>query len=258
MSWKRMQLFEVADIEHFPKVLRTCMVAFLDRLHDIVGSADVLSEKLSERISANGIVNVQDFCSGHGGLAKDVFERLRSKHPDLTWNLSDKFPQQISLPNGMTYTTQSVDVTKLGEWNNQSNTLYTIFCAFHHFTPVQTRQILEHAHQERLSLCIFEMSNNAQPKYIWWLAILSAFITCLILTPTIKGITWQQLLFTYLIPILPFCIAWDGAVSNARTYTKQDLEKLIAGLDTDYTWHIEEISGAAPMPMLCLWGQASD
>lgn len=153
---------------------------------------------------------------------------------------------------------EPVDVTKVEEWTNQSNTLYTIFCAFHHFTLVQTRQILEHVHQEKISICIFEMSNNTQPKYIWWLAIVSAFLTCLILTPTIKGVTWQQLLFTYLIPILPLCIAWDGAVSNARTYTKQDLEQLIFGLDSDYTWHIEELYGSAPLPMLCLWGQFSD
>lgn len=82
-----MQLFEVADMDGFPMLLRTCMVAFLDRLHDIIGSADVLSDKLSDRIAANGYVNIQDFCSGHGGLAKNVFGKLRSTYPDLMWNL---------------------------------------------------------------------------------------------------------------------------------------------------------------------------
>lgn len=249
-----MQLFEVADWERFPTTLRTHMVAFLDRLHAMVGSADVLAERIQSRMSTRGWTEVQDFCSGHGGLAKDIVDRLRPTQPDLRWHLSDKFPQDIDVPEGMTYFTESLDVTQVDAWPSNSNALYTIFCAFHHFPPEDARKIVEHAAQNRLQICIFEMSNNAQPKYIWWLAILTAFITCLILTPTIKGVTWKQLLFTYLIPILPLCIAWDGAVSNARTYTKSDLSRLIEGLDVDYVWEIEEISGKAPMPMLCLWG----
>ena len=254
MTWKRMQLFEIADREDFPSELRTYMVSFLDRLHQMVGSADVLAERMATRMQTEGLERVQDFCSGHAGLASDVFQRLQTSKNGLRWSLSDKFPQEVSLPEGMVYHTDSLDVTDVAAWPIASKTLYTIFCAFHHFTPEQTRRILEHAQQHRLPICIFEMSNNAQPKYIWWLAILSAFLTCLLLTPTIKGVTARQLLFTYILPILPFCIAWDGAVSNARTYTPADLQQLTAGLDAGYTWEIEEISGKAPMPMLCLWG----
>ena len=254
MSWKRMQLFEVADWETFPAVLRFYMVAFLDRLHEMVGSAEVLGDRLSRVLEQHDLNHVQDFCSGNGGLARDVFQSIRQKQTGLTWTMSDKFPQSLESIQGMDYLEQSIDVTNTEQWPKCEQTLHTIFCAFHHFTPAEARQILEHSQQEKLHLCVFEMSNNAQPKYIWWLAILSAFVTCLILTPTIKGVTLKQLLFTYLIPILPICIAWDGAVSNARTYTKSDLEQLIDWLDEGYIWTIEEIVGKAPMPMLCLWG----
>lgn len=59
-----------------------------------------------------------------------------------------------------------------------------------------------------------------------------------------RPFTWQQLLFTYLIPIIPICFAWDGAVSNARTYTLSDMELLLEGLESDdYTWEKGVIDG---------------
>ena len=58
MSWKRMQQLQI------------WMVFQKYSIHDIVGSADVLSEK-PLLVPTNGIVNVQ---GGHGGLAKDVQE----------------------------------------------------------------------------------------------------------------------------------------------------------------------------------------
>lgn len=46
-----------------------------------------------------------------------------------------------------------------------------------------------------------------------------------------SNVTLQQL-FTYMIPVIPLAFAWDGAVSNARTYTLDDVETLVDGLDS--------------------------
>ena len=47
-------------------------------------------------------------------------------------------------------------------------------------------------------------------------------------------------------PVIPLCFAWDGAVSNARTYTLDDLDQLLAGLETeDYTWEKGRITDQA-------------
>ena len=59
--------------------------------------------------------------------------------------------------------------------------------------------------------------------------------------------SWQQIIFTYLIPILPFGFAWDGAVSNARTYTLSDLDELLVGLKDDgYIWEKGIVEGKIP------------
>ena len=47
-------------------------------------------------------------------------------------------------------------------------------------------------------------------------------------------------------PVIPLCFAWDGAVSNARTYTLDDMDQLLAGLETeDYQWEKGRITGKA-------------
>lgn len=64
------------------------------------------------------------------------------------------------------------------------------------------------------------------------------------ITPLVKPMTWQQLVFTYLVPIIPICFAWDGAVSNARTYTLADMDELLNGLQTsDYVWEKGQTGG---------------
>ena len=59
-----------------------------------------------------------------------------------------------------------------------------------------------------------------------------------------RPMTVQQIVFTYLIPIIPLTFAWDGAVSNARTYTLKDMDMLLEGLESkDYLWEKGVVKG---------------
>jgi len=61
----------------------------------------------------------------------------------------------------------------------------------------------------------------------------------LLLTPKIRPVTWVQVVFTYLAPILPLLIFGDGLVSQLRTYSVKELEELTRGLQSlDYRWEI--------------------
>ena len=64
------------------------------------------------------------------------------------------------------------------------------------------------------------------PAWLWWLAMPVGLLGAFFITPRIKPLSATQLVFTYVIPILPLLIAWDGAVSNARTYSQDDLRQL--------------------------------
>jgi len=122
--------------------------------------------------------------------------------------------------------------------------LRTMVGSLHHMNPESARKILKNAMDSRQPICTFEISDNSFPKLLWWIAFPINIITSLFISLTTRPMTIQQILFTFIIPIIPITFAWDGAVSNARTYTLKDMEKLLEGLDhKDYTWETGVVKG---------------
>ena len=61
------------------------------------------------------------------------------------------------------------------------------------------------------------------------------------MTPFVRPLTFSQLFFTYIIPIIPIIYAWDGQASLMRTYSFKDLESIIEELDNNkYSWEIDD------------------
>ncbi len=105
-----------------------------------------------------------------------------------------------------------------------------------------------------------EISDNSQPRWLWWAAIPAVLVMVLLLTPFIRPLRLRQVLLTYLLPVLPLVIAWDGAVSNARTYSEDDLKELLVGLEApDYRWEINRPRApGAPATLITLLGIPND
>ncbi len=109
-----------------------------------------------------------------------------------------------------------------------------MFSAFHHFRPADARRILSNAAQQRQALCIFEATSRTPLAVV--LALLIPVLV-LVLTPKVRPLTWFQLVFTYLLPVLPLLIFWDGLVSQLRTYTVKELDELARPLHSPhYHW----------------------
>jgi hypothetical protein len=65
----------------------------------------------------------------------------------------------------------------------------------------------------------------------------------LVMTPTIRPRSVFQLLFTYLVPVLPLMIFWDGFVSRFSTYSPEEMLAMTASLNaSDYRWRVGNIS----------------
>src|SRR5690606_38351233 len=129
---------------------------------------------------------------------------------------------------------------------------------FHHMPPAVARSILRDSHAKRKALCVFEISDNSQPNAIWWTAIPIGVLLTFFMTPLVRPLTLAQLALTYLFPVMPLMIAWDGAASNARTYTKNDLKAMIEeeGLTGEgYEWVVDTVKKpGVPGTMLYLLG----
>ena len=179
-----------------------------------------------------------DLCSGAGGpgslVAKGLAERGSScacTAPIGTPNHAHLQATAEASEGRLSYERTPIDATNVPE---ELVGLRTIFNAFHHMTPDLARQILEDAHDKRQPIAIFEVVDRRFGNLVG-LPMLPLVVAALI--PTLRPFDWRWIPFTYLLPILPLAVWWDGFVSMLRVYQPDELRELVTGLD-DFAWDI--------------------
>ncbi|MFN0111769.1 MAG: hypothetical protein ACKVZH_23165, partial [Blastocatellia bacterium] len=75
-------------------------------------------------------------------------------------------------------------------------------------------------------------------------AILGMLFTPLLVwlfTPFIRPFRWSRLLWTYLLPVVPLLVIFDGVVSVLRSYTVAELKAFTEELSGNgYEWEVGE------------------
>lgn len=261
---KRMQLFEVEDFQWFPNFFRQCMTAYLNTLHRLFRTPEALAPLLLRQLQKHKTHHIIDLCSGGGGAMPTVVKRLREQHQEpIELTLTDLYPNREVAKaiheSGQTWLRYELNPVDAGQVDQGRQGVRTMICSFHHMPPPVAKKILADAFQKRQPLCIFEISDNSSPKALWWTAFPIGILLVLFVTPWVRPFTFKQFFFTYIVPVLPICIAWDGAASNARTYTEGDLREMLQDLTApDYSWEIGTVRPQnTPGPMLYLLGQSA-
>ena len=115
-----------------------------------------------------------------------------------------------------------------------------MFAAFHHLRTDDASRVLRDAFAQRQTIAVFEATSRTPAAIL--LSLLIPLLV-LVLTPKVRPLTPAHLVFTYLVPILPLLIFWDGLVSHLRTYSVADLRALTSELNApDYVWTIGSLS----------------
>ena len=58
------------------------------------------------------------------------------------------------------------------------------------------------------------------------------------MSPFVRPMNWKQIVFTYLIPIIPIFYEWDGQASMPRLYAMKDIDEMLEGMGSEmYTWN---------------------
>lgn len=249
---KRIDLFEFEDFAWFPNWMRICLTRLIVVMHKFLKSSDDLVPLIKRALKYSKNNTIVDLCSGSGGPMIEVFKDLarEKEKSNVKLILTDLFPNlemaskiNDSAIKNLSYETKPVNASHV---NTELTGVRTMVGSFHHMNPDTARQILINAIESKESICIYEISDNSHPTFLWWMAIPIIFIMALVITPFVKPLTWKQLIFTYLIPIIPLCFAWDGAVSNVRTYNLEDLDILLEGLESEnYKWEKGKITTKA-------------
>jgi hypothetical protein len=255
---RRHHFFEVEDLPWVPRVLRNLIT-------------DVLREGIVLRTDAYGAVApvlasviheqratcVIDLCSGAGGPWTKLKAQLDEQDAAVELVMTDKYPNVAALEcardrigDGRTrYETESVDAVRVPA---RLRGVRTLFTGFHHFRPRQARDVLRDARDQRASICVFEFTERR------WLTVLLTIPLAPLLTlayvPRLRPLSLPRLVLTYLVPLGPLSVMWDGVVSNLRTYRATELEAMAAELTTeDYGWTVGTIppaAGKAPVTYL--------
>ncbi|MEO0571543.1 MAG: hypothetical protein AAF039_07530 [Bacteroidota bacterium] len=251
----RIHLFEFEDQKWFPKFLRDYGTDFLQFLSNKAKIYQPIIPVLGKGLAAYGENTIVDLASGGGGGLLSLNSELLKQYPDLKIVLTDYFPNQSAFeytkkqaPN-FEYINTSIDARKVPE---SLKGLRTQFLSLHHFKPEDAKLILQNAVYTKTPIAIFEGQERSIPSI---LAMLFSPISVLLTTPFIRPFKWGRLLFTYIIPIVPLFVLWDGVVSALRTYSLKEMKELVDGLDDSETfdWEMNKVK-SGPGVILYLLG----
>jgi len=198
-----------------------------------------------------------DLGSGGGGGLLWLNSELKKQVPDLQITLTDFYPNLSAFEytkaqaDNFEYVTTPVDARNVPE---NLNGLRTQFLSLHHFKPEDAKRILQNAIDSDSSIAIFEAQERSVPSI---LAMLFSPLSVLLTTPFIRPFKWGRLLFTYIIPIVPLFVMWDGVVSSLRTYSVKEMEELVDPLSNKekFDWEIGRMK-SGPGVVLYLLGTA--
>ena len=235
----RLHLFEWEDQVWFPASLRTAMTSYLVAAYGITPLPALWAERLAGLMRRNEAGDIVDLGSGSGGPIPLVVKELGKRGFRVRVTLTDLFPHSNAplfdrdKQDSIGYWPEPVDAAKVP---SNLRGIRTMFASFHHLPPPGAQEVLRDAFEHRQTICIFEASSRAPAAIA---SMLLVPILVLLLTPKIRAVSWVQIVFTYLVPILPLLIFWDGLVSQLRTYSVRELEELTRGLQSpDYRWEI--------------------
>jgi hypothetical protein len=275
---RRVQFIELHEQPWFPSSLRADVTDALqfgfNLLHAYAPIAPLLQsviDSTGDRTNAGPSSDTQsssgqsiiDMCSGGGGPWLDLSRKLRCRDAGgnsagLQIWLTDKYPnleafQSVSASSDhhITFYSEPVDAMNVP---GALKGLRTMFTSFHHFPPEDARAILQNAVDAGESIGIFEATKRA-PSTIG--LIFAGILLMFLHTPRIRPFRWSRLLWTYLIPVIPLVLLFDGVVSCLRTYRPQELREIVEKLTAcQYQWEIGELAGGR-MPVTYLIGYAS-
>ena len=251
----RVHLFEFEDQSWFPSFLRNYGTDFLQFLSNKTKMYNPIIPILKKGLDRSGNTQIIDLGSGGGGGLLSLNTELCKEVPDLKITLTDFYPnipafeRTKAQADNIDFVEEPIDARNVpGELKG----LRTQFLSLHHFKPSDASRILQNVIDSNGSIAIFEAQERSVPSV---LAMLFSPISVLLTTPFIRPFKMGRIVFTYLIPIVPLFVLWDGVVSSFRTYSVKEMKALVVNLKggDDYDWDIGKVK-SGPGVILYLLG----
>ncbi|PSR56713.1 hypothetical protein AHMF7605_26075 [Adhaeribacter arboris] len=251
----RIHLFEWEDQPWFPAFLRNYGTDFLQFLANKTRMYQPILPILARGLTKSKTNQILDLGSGGGGGLIWLNSELKKQVPDLQITLTDFYPNLPAFERtqrqaaNFAFIEQAVDARKVPA---DLPGLRTQFLSLHHFKPGDALQILQNAVDANRSIAVFEAQERSIISIV---AMLLSPMSVWLTTPFIRPFNIGRLIFTYLIPLVPLFVLWDGVVSALRTYSLAEMKQLVANVKgkENYDWEINKLK-SGPSVILYLLG----
>ncbi len=248
----RWHLFEFQDEAWYPTSLGDAGTAYLAHLSESMGLDAMLVPAIDEALERSGERQLVDLCAGAGGPSPAIVRQLRERGREVDLVLTDLEPNPELLARHESIARIYPGPVDAAQVPADLKGLRTIFNGFHHFDDALALRVLGDAVDAGAPIAIVELSERAPATILGSLLIpLAVWLTMLRIRPR----RWDWIVLTYLIPLLPLTIAWDGLVSHLRTRSPEELESLVSRLDAPgWTWEARRVATGGPLAYTWLLG----
>jgi hypothetical protein len=260
---RRVQFIELHEQPWFPAFLRDQITDTLQSGMRLLKVYSSIAPFLQALLNETGSRSIVDICSGGGGpwLALSRILSNGVDRPQI-W-LTDKYPNvgAFESMNAVTgsqvlFCTQPVHANQVPR---EMEGVRTIFSSFHHFSPTGAVGVLQDAVDARRAIGVFEITRRA-PSAVLRMFPWAFLVFCS--TPFIRPFRWSRLFWTYIVPLIPLVLLFDGVISCLRTYRPDELQEIIGMLKgVAYEWRIGEYvnqSGDMPITYLIGWPKSCE
>ena len=239
----RIHLFELEDQPWLPAVIRDAGTAYLEFASRVAKHGLTVAPLLSEALHRASEDRIVDLCSGGSGPLPMALAAIeQSEERVVCATLTDLYPNTNAFDKATANNPaiqaryEPVDATAVPE---ELAGLRTLFNGFHHFRPEKARQILQNAVDDHAPIAVVEFVSR-HPLCL--LGILFAPLVSLFVIPFLRPFRWGWIPLTYLIPIIPLFIVWDGIVSCLRCYSHDELREMTETVSApNYNWEVGEL-----------------
>lgn len=270
----RLHLFEFHDQEWFPHPLRVQLTETLSFFWCGLPSPGLCQARFAAEeiravlgVPAGLRRRVLDLCSGSGGPMPFIARSLASE--DVGVFLSDLYPSvegwaalSATTPN-LKFISEPVDATAVPAALCPPGTVRCLAGSFHHFDTAGAEAIIRDAIRMKNSIVIIEATQRSLLGVLFFIA--ATLVGSTLLFPLLVWSAGASLLsrssalrflFTFVVPLTPFFLMFDGVVSCLRTYSAAEYRELVRrcpGSDT-YQWSYRAVRTAPvswlPFPRL--------
>jgi hypothetical protein len=257
-AMNRIHAFELEDQSWFPNLIRDAGTSYLRLAAERSGQAANIRPAVESALERSGAKQIVDLCSGGAGPVLAIADGLEVGGENVRVTLTDLYPNQgareLTESSDRSWACYEADPVDACTVTRDRPGLRTLFNAFHHFRPEDARRLLANAVEAREPILIVEV---LQRRALAILGLLFAPLVVLLAVPFLRPFRPAWLPLTYLVPIIPLFVGWDGVISCLRIYDRDQLLELAQSADPEglFEWRVEELPmRPAPIPGISLVG----